>query len=78
MTTIYIVSFFAPCLDAGDALLQRIAVQIQEGWGLQAAIDEAAEILGRDEDLVAKATSVEVRLASPADLAELGIEETVP
>lgn len=71
---IYIVSFFAPCLDAGDVLLLRVAVQVQEGWGFQAAIDEAAEILGRDTELAEKAKSVDVRLASPADLVELGLE----
>lgn len=71
---IYIVSFFAPCLDAGDVLLLRVSVQVQEGWGFQAAIDEAAEILERDTELAEKATSVDVRLASPADLAELGLE----
>ena len=60
------------CWEQG-ACWDDIAVQVQEGGGLQAAIDEAAEILGRDSDLTAKATSVEVRLASPADLSELDL-----
>ena len=55
--------------------LRRLSIKVKQGWGIQAALDETAELLDRDAELADNTTEVLVRLATPEDLASLGLDQ---